>query len=465
MSTVYDEVPYANLPFAQARPSVLATVGALHGLTPPDPRSARVLELGCGAGANLAGIAAASPDATALGVDLAASAIAEARATATAAGLDNLRFQVGDVLALTNGELGEFDYVIAHGLYSWVGEAVREAALAACRSHLAPDGIAYLSYTAHPGGHLRQMLREAAEWHACGLDGPVARAERARELFGLLDRIEESDGPSFYGGVLAEELHALSTAPEPLLVHDLLGAEYEPVWFKDFAAAAAGHGLSYVADAIPASSRRPAWTDAVDAFVSEAAGEDRVAREQYFDLLVLRRFRNSLLCRDEQRPSRELDRAAVQRLLVDADAQVEHAPEPLRAALAEAPAPFGELRERLGTPAGELAETLVAAFDAGQVTFHAVPSPAARAAGERPLASGLARIQARPGAIVTTLHNQLVRISDEPTAVLLRLLDGTRDRAAILAALHDRAGLELTASDLDANLVELARLFLLEPPH
>jgi tRNA G46 methylase TrmB len=101
MSTVYDEVPYANLPFAQARPSVFATVGALHGLTPPDPRSARVLELGCGAGANLAGIAAASPDATALGVDLAASAIAEARATATAAGLDNLRFQVGDVLGLT----------------------------------------------------------------------------------------------------------------------------------------------------------------------------------------------------------------------------------------------------------------------------------------------------------------------------------------------------------------------------
>ena len=177
MTTVYDEIPYANLPFAQARPSVFATVAALHGLTPPDPRRARVLELGCGAGANLAGIAAANPEATAVGVDLAASAIAEGRETAAAAGLDNLRFEVGDVLALTAGELGEFDYVIAHGLYSWVDAPAREATLAACRSHLSADGIAYVSYTAHPGGHLRRMLREAAEWHARGLDDLVERAQ------------------------------------------------------------------------------------------------------------------------------------------------------------------------------------------------------------------------------------------------------------------------------------------------
>jgi hypothetical protein len=144
-------------------------------------------------------------------------------------------------------------------------------------------------------------------------------------------------------------------------------------------------------------------------------------------------------------------------LLVGADSQVEHAPEPLRAALAGAPVPFGELRERLGTPADELAETLVAAFDAGQVTFHAVPSPAVRAAGERPLASGLARSQARPGAIVTTLHNQLVRITDEPTAVLLRLLDGTRDRAAILSDLP----VELTPAALDDALSKLAERGLL----
>ena len=142
IATAYDEIPYANLPFAQTRPAVLATVATLHGLTPPDPREARVLELGCGAGANLAGIAAAEPGVRAVGVDLAPTAVEVARATAAAAGLENVTFDVADVLALTGGELGEFDYVLVHGLYAWAPEPVREAVLAACRSHLSPHGIA-----------------------------------------------------------------------------------------------------------------------------------------------------------------------------------------------------------------------------------------------------------------------------------------------------------------------------------
>src|SRR5215210_5276970 len=326
MATAYDEIPYANLPFAQTRPAVLATVATLHGLTPPDPREARVLELGCGAGANLAGIAAADPGVRAVGVDLAPTAVEVAQATAAAAGLDNVAFDVGDVLALTRGELGEFDYVIVHGLYAWAPEHVREAVLEACRSHLAPDGIAYLSYTAHPGGHMRQMLREMAQWHARGVREPLARAERARGLFTLLDRLGESGGPSFYAGVVGEDVHALATAPDSMLVHDLLGPTYAPVWFTEFAAAIARHGMAYVGDASPESSRRPPWSDAVSAFVDDAAGDDRVAREQYFDLLVMRRFRSSLVCHADLGPAPRVDRAAVQRLLVALDG--EGAPDP-----------------------------------------------------------------------------------------------------------------------------------------
>ena len=77
----------------------------------------------------------------------------------------------------------------------------------------------------------------------------------------------------------------------------------------------------------------------------------------------------------------------------------------------------------------------------------------------------LARWQAAQGPDLTSLSYQTVRMEEPAARLLITLLDGTRDRAAILAALHDRTGLELTASDLDANLVELARLFLLEPPH
>ena len=167
MATAYDEIPYANLPFAQTRPAVLATVATLHALTPADPRHARVLELGCGAGANLAGIAAADPGVRAVGVDLAPTAVEVARATAAAAGLDNVTFDVGDVLALTGGELGEFDYVIVHGLYAWAPAAG------------ARGGARVVPQPPRPGRDRLPLLHRASRRaHApdAARDGAVARA-------------------------------------------------------------------------------------------------------------------------------------------------------------------------------------------------------------------------------------------------------------------------------------------------
>ena len=246
-----------------------------------------------------------------------------------------------------------------------------------------------------------------------------------------------------------------------MLVHDLLAATFVPVWFADFATAAARHGLAYVGDAIPGASREAPWSEAVEAFVAEGAGDDRIAREQYFDLMVLRRFRHSLLCHEAQAPSARVDPAAVPQLLVAPDGETAELPEPLRGALAGAsrlrPLAFAELRERTGLAEEALAAQLVDAFDVGDVEFSAVPPPAAAEPGERPRASALARSQAGPGALVTTLLSQLVRVTDEPTAVLLRLLDGTRDRAGILDAFPG----PLDQPSLDAALAGFAELGLL----
>jgi SAM-dependent methyltransferase len=182
-TTVYDDVRYSNFPYAQTHPERLATVAILHGLPAPDPFRARVLEVGCGAGGNLMAMTAATPGIQALGVDLAASAIEEGNAAIAAIGLTNLQLRQGDVRALTQGQLGEFDYIVAHGVYAWIPPDARDALLGLIASHLSPDGLAYVSYNANPGGYLRRMLRDAGLWHARGIEEPLERAAKAQELY------------------------------------------------------------------------------------------------------------------------------------------------------------------------------------------------------------------------------------------------------------------------------------------
>ena len=181
--TTYDEVRYSNFPYAQTHPDRLATVGALHGLSTPDCATARVLEVGCGAGGNIIAMAVSTPGIRAVGIDLASTAIEEGRRAIEAAGITNAELRQGDISDLRGGELGDFDYIIAHGVYAWIPEPVRDHLLELIHSHLAPNGLAYVSYNANPGGYMRRALRDMGLWYASGEDGPVAIANRAQELY------------------------------------------------------------------------------------------------------------------------------------------------------------------------------------------------------------------------------------------------------------------------------------------
>ena len=169
-TNVYDEVRYSNYPYAQTHPDRLATVAILYGLEPPDPFHARVLEIGCGAGGNLMAMAAATPGIRAVGVDLAAAPIEEAtRGGQAEIGLDNLEFRQADVRALTDGALGEFDYIVAHGVYGWIPEDARDALLALI-GELAHRGRARVRLLQRPARRL--LPADAARRRA------VARARR-----------------------------------------------------------------------------------------------------------------------------------------------------------------------------------------------------------------------------------------------------------------------------------------------
>jgi SAM-dependent methyltransferase len=468
-SNVYDEVRYSNYPYAQTHPDRLATVATLHGLQAPDPFRARVLEVGCGAGGNLLAMAAATPGIRALGVDLAASAIEEGRAAVEAVGLTNLELRRGDVRALTEGQLGEFDYVIAHGVYAWIPRDARDALLALIASHLAPDGLAYVSYNANPGGYFRAMLRDAGLWHARGIEDPIERATKAKELYTFLNQ-QRATGADMYGQLIERLVPPLAEGPLYRLVHDDLGDDWDPVWFADFAAHAGAHELAFVGEADLSGLRSELLPVQVEPEVWRFAKGDRIAFEQYSDLMIPRVFRQSVLCRAGAEIAIEPAPENAARLHWSARPNAK----PLEvglvadafAALDEArprAVAFENLRSRLDADPVALGAALLDGFRRERLMPHAGPLHAASEPGERPQISPLARWQAGRGADLTSLSYQTVRMEEPAARALIELLDGTRDRDAVRADLLARTGLELSAEDLEANLRELTRLFLVVP--
>ena len=286
----YAAVPYPGLAIPQTHPDAMAVLGILHGLAPAPPGRARVLEVGCADGMNLVAIAAHVPGVEAVGFDLVDPALG--REAVAALGLGNVRLEQGD---LRDGRgWGEFDYVIAHGVYGWGPDDAREALMTLFARVLAPHGIAFVSYNALPGARLRTMLREIALLHTGEEIGLRDRVDRARELFGFLAPWAE-ERPDAYGRVLESELARLRRLPTSVLAHDDLGERYEPVWLRDVARHAAAHGLRYLGDAehseLYADRRPPGVDERIDAI----AGCDRITWYQYGDVLSGRQFRQTVL--------------------------------------------------------------------------------------------------------------------------------------------------------------------------
>jgi SAM-dependent methyltransferase len=464
--TLYDEIPYTSFPHSPSHPDQLATVAFLHDLEPPRVTDCRVLELGCGAGANLLGMAYGLPRARLIGLDLATSAIEQACSDARALGLDNVEFDVADVRDVSARGLGAFDYVIAHGLYAWIDRDAREALMATCAAHLAPNGIAYVSFNTHPGGHFRRSLRELALWHSRDYEDPAQRAQRSRELFASLRSLRDESDP--WGALLAAELPELSVAPTDHLVHDLLNEDWEPVWFADFAGAAERNGLQYVGEASVHRVTGP-WEPEVEQELWRLAEGDRIGYQQLVDFMVWRRFRDSLLCHAGRDVSTHFDHNRLRSLrfrpggpVAEQDARHSEIL-PTLAAHSPQPVAFEQLRTELGADAGQLSEALLDLARHGRVTMHLEPPKVGDAGVARPRVTALARRQAIGGTFCTTLFGGIVRLDGSVIRTLLTLTDGSRDREQIRAEIARASGTALAPQQLDAALHDLAAMGLLEP--
>jgi methyltransferase-like protein len=521
IQTLYDDVLYPSAPYPQTHPDRLATMATLFGMQPAPVERCRVLELGCNDGSNLIAMAYGLPQGQFVGIDLAERPIAKGQATVEALGLKNLALYRLDLMH-TPADLGRFDFIMAHGLYSWVPAEVRDKLLAVCGEHLTEHGVAFVSYNAYPGCHFRDLARRMMRYHTAQFTDPQQQIHQARALLKFL--AESKEEPDVYHLVLQREFERAVTYPDAGFFHDDLNAINHPVYFSEFITHATRYGLQYLAEADFRAMQEGTYPPHITTVLRNLDPADVIAREQYLDFLKGRPFRQTLLCRHGVHLDRTLPPERLYALYVAAELQpvspspdvTSHSAELFQGpksaeietdrpivktaflhlgAIWPGAMPFYDLltlvRSRLGhdergqyppaeEDAHELARALLQAYGAGYIELHGHKPPFVTTVSERPIASPLARFQLQHDTVVTTLRHQTLRIDDDLSRHLVRLLDGTRDRATLV---HDlgvlvrsgattlmRAGkpvsdlqeaLQHLADELEANLTTLARLAML----
>lgn len=292
LTSYYDTVPYESHPFPQSAVEHLEALAFLFGLDAPPPSRARVLELGCAAGGNLIPFAARHPGASALGLDLSRVQVEQGIGAIERAGLGNVSLRTFN-LADVDASFGQFDYIVCHGVYSWVPQPVQDAILRVCAENLAPDGIAYVSYNVYPGWKAREIVRDAMILRGGPRDTPDEKLAYAR---GMLEFLEQSARPdSVLRKTLEETMPIVRNAGGYYLLHEFLEPCNAPCYFKEFAARAAEKGLAYLADAEPSTMFVQNYAEQVREPLLRECGGSQILMEQYLDFLVNRTFRQTLL--------------------------------------------------------------------------------------------------------------------------------------------------------------------------
>ncbi len=299
----YDAIPYESTPIADAHPYKLAALGKLLGLTPPAPASARILELGCAEGGTLIPLARLWPQAQLLGLELSAVQTNNGNALIQALGLNNVRIQQADILQV-GSELGQFDYIIAHGVYSWVPPAVQQKILQLCQQCLSPQGLAYISYNVNPGWRLRGALRDMFAYHLRDETSPQRKLDRA---LAFCDLLEQGLGTtrSTMADYLREEIAHIRKARRAYVYHEYLESVNEPILFSEFLERAKQHRLNYVCDTELYSMFPSSFGKDAEAMLEQFA--DVPTTEQYADFLRMRTFRQTILCHAALQPNYDID--------------------------------------------------------------------------------------------------------------------------------------------------------------
>jgi methyltransferase-like protein len=470
--TSYDVVPYPGIVNARTHPDHLALMATLMGMTPTPIERCRVLELGCASGENLLPMAWSLPHSEFVGVDLSSRQIAAGRQWANELGVKNIGLHHLSILDVDDS-LGQFDYIIAKGVYSWIPPDAQEKLLDICQRQLASNGVAYVDYNVYPGWHMRGIVRDMMLFGAQGIAEPQAQVRRAIDVLNLMVAVYHSSEESVFGSLLATEWDLIQKSSEAYVLHEHLEEHNTPLYFHEFIARAAQHGLQYLAETDVSLMLSDNLPPRVAQWV-ENLTKDRIEFEQYLDFLRNRVFRQTLLCHQGVPLAKGLHPQAVRRCHVasratptaangdahaagaisfkgvdDAKFTTNH---PLtKAALmylqAQWPraAPFQRLVEAASAQLQQghteqdeeiLAANILRAYSYSHhlVELHVHAPQVVGAISERPIANPCARFEAQRVVNVTNVWHHPEPLNNFDHFVL-QLLDGQHDRTAIVAAL------------------------------
>ena len=469
----YDDLPYTNHPYNFSHPDHLYTIARLFGVDAPDFRTARVLELGCGPGGNALSVADRFPDGYVTAIDLSEVHIREAEAVRLAAGIRNLDLRHASILDLPQtvcDELGEFDYIICHGVYSWVSPPIREHILALCAGHLVPNGVAYVSYNTLPGWNMMRTLRDMMIYHTAHIEDRKLKAEEGARLLSFV-RDNQPNTENFFAEFLKTELSLIHGTPLTYFAHEYLEAQNDPCYFHEFMASARAVDLDYLGDADLGTMYVGNFGKKVADTLTKAG--DIVRTEQYMDFLRNRRFRKTLLCRSGTRFDRNLSANSVRPFHITSHVRVElpssglnlhedreltfNGPPDITTRSRFDAALLVGLSQRGGHPIGRaewladvksrtgvedenwfadsLDQTVLTLSLSNGVRLTQPAENYVLQPSEMPVASPLAQVQTRTQTWGTNRRGEIIQLG-LPERVLMQYLNGQNDRAMLNQQMH-----------------------------
>ena len=298
--TIYKELGYKSYPFPFTTPAYLEAYGTLVGLKPPIAKTARVLELGATYGGNIISQAVHNPEATFVGIELSQDQVEKGNKIISDAKLDNVSLLQGDILNFDES-LGNFDYIIAHGFYSWISDEMKDKLLDIISHHLADNGIAYVSYNTYPGWHTMEEVRQLMLFANRGYDElthkeKVLRGKTVGSLVGAqilnYDNLKERNS-KFLGA-----LRSVMQKDDYYVGHDHLEPHNDPCYFYQFNDHLKAHNLSYVCDADLTLSMVRTYDESIADKLEKLAPNSQADQEQYLDFMLDTTFRKSIICKE-----------------------------------------------------------------------------------------------------------------------------------------------------------------------